>query len=53
MRQRVADELTTTFVSRYTAEISLTDALKPDMLAAYARRATGEKYLINPSLDRS
>ncbi|WP_375381478.1 zinc-binding dehydrogenase [uncultured Sphingomonas sp.] len=52
MRQRVADELTTTFASRYTAEISLTDALKPEVLAAYARRATGEKYLINPTLDQ-
>ncbi|MGI4730292.1 MAG: zinc-binding dehydrogenase [Janthinobacterium lividum] len=52
MRKRVADELTTTFASRYTAEISLADALRPEMLAAYARRATGAKYLINPSLDR-
>jgi NADPH2:quinone reductase len=50
LRERVARELTTTFASRYTAEISLRDALKPEVIAAYARRATGEKYLINPSL---
>jgi len=50
LRERVARELTTTFASRYTAEIGLRDALKPEVIAAYARRATGEKYLINPSL---
>jgi NADPH2:quinone reductase len=50
LRERVARELTTTFASHYTAEISLRDALKPEVVAAYARRATGEKYLINPSL---
>lgn len=50
LRQRVLSELTTTFASRYTAEISLRDALKPENLRAYARRATGEKYCINPSI---
>jgi NADPH:quinone reductase-like Zn-dependent oxidoreductase len=49
LRQRVVAELKTTFASHYTAEISLTEALQPDILAAYSRRATGEKYLINPS----
>lgn len=49
MRARIGAELTTTFASRYSAEISLRDALKPDVIAAYARRATGEKYLINPT----
>ncbi|MGC6498722.1 MAG: zinc-binding dehydrogenase [Henriciella sp.] len=48
LRQRVLDELTTTFASHYTAEISLSDVLDLDILAAYNRRATGEKYLINP-----
>ena len=50
MRQRVMDELKTTFVSHYTKTISLNDALKPEILADYERKATGEKYLINPSL---
>ncbi len=49
LRRRVAAELKTTFASHYTAEISLAEALRPDILAAYARRATGEKYLINPA----
>jgi len=50
MRQRVVDELTTTFASHYSATISLADALKPEIVAAYQRKTTGEKYLIDPSL---
>jgi NADPH:quinone reductase-like Zn-dependent oxidoreductase len=49
MRARVAAELTTTFASRYTASISLREALDPAIVAAYARKATGEKYLIDPN----
>jgi NADPH2:quinone reductase len=52
LRNRVADELTTTFASSYTAEISLAEALHPDIIAAYYRRSTGDKYLINPAKDR-
>jgi NADPH:quinone reductase len=48
---RVRGELKTTFASDYTAEISLAEALRPDVIAAYSRRATGAKYLINPSRD--
>jgi NADPH:quinone reductase-like Zn-dependent oxidoreductase len=48
LRDRVVAELKTTFASHYTAEISLADALDPVVLQAYARRATGEKYLIAP-----
>ena len=50
LRQRVADELKTTFASHYTQVISLADVLKPQMIAGYNKRATGEKYLINPNL---
>jgi NADPH:quinone reductase-like Zn-dependent oxidoreductase len=50
LRQRVIDELKTTFASHYTATISLADALKPEIVRAYQRKATGEKYLIDPSL---
>jgi NADPH:quinone reductase-like Zn-dependent oxidoreductase len=50
LRERVAAELTTTFASHYTQEVSLTQALDLAHIAAYNRRATGEKYLINPSL---
>lgn len=49
LRQRVLDELTTTFASHYTRTISLTEALDPEILRAYERKATGEKYLIDPT----
>jgi len=48
MRQRVADELTTTFKSHYSHEISLIDALSPGTIANYNAKRTGEKYLIRP-----
>ena len=48
LRQRVADELGTTFASHYAGEMSLAEALDPAMVTLYARRATGHKYLINP-----
>jgi NADPH2:quinone reductase len=51
LRKRVADELKTTFASHYTAEISLAEALQPEVIAAYNRKTTGEKYLINPAKD--
>jgi len=50
LRQRVADELKTTFASHYTREISLSEMLQPDILAAYNKKATGEKYLVRPQL---
>jgi NADPH:quinone reductase-like Zn-dependent oxidoreductase len=49
LRQRVADELKTTFASHYAKEISLAEALDPANIAVYAKRSTGEKYLINPN----
>jgi hypothetical protein len=49
LRQRVADEITTTFASRYTSTIGLDDALDPEHIRAYSRKATGAKYLIDPS----
>lgn len=52
LRERIVAELKTTFASHYTAEISLTEALQPDVIKAYHRRATGEKYLINPNKGR-
>ncbi|MYA02328.1 MAG: NADH oxidase [Chloroflexi bacterium] len=51
LRQRVADEVTTTFKSEYAKEISLAEALDLDNIAVYNKRATGEKYLINPNKD--
>lgn len=49
LRERVAREITTTFASHYSHEVSLAEALRPEALAAYGRQATGEKYLIVPS----
>ena len=49
LRDRVAAELKTTFASHYTKVISIAEALKPEVITAYNRRATGEKYLINPN----
>ena len=51
LQGRVMAELKTTFASRYTRTISLSQALERDVFWAYLRRATGEKYLIDPSLD--
>jgi len=48
LQARVAAELNTTFASHYTREVSLAEALHLHEIAAYGRRATGEKYLINP-----
>lgn len=49
LRRRVAAEVKTTFASHYTAEVSLREALNLETLKAYARMATGEKYLIRPN----
>jgi NADPH:quinone reductase-like Zn-dependent oxidoreductase len=49
LRERVASELKTTFASHYTKVVSLQEALQPSHLAVYGKRATGEKYLINPN----
>ncbi|MGT2459861.1 zinc-binding dehydrogenase [Cupriavidus basilensis] len=49
LKQRVVAELKTTFASHYSKEISLAEVLDLDVIAAYNRRATGEKYLINPN----
>lgn len=48
LRQRVADEIKTTFASSYTKEVSLPDMLTLDSVLSYGRQATGEKYLVTP-----
>jgi NADPH:quinone reductase-like Zn-dependent oxidoreductase len=50
LRARVVAELRTTFASHYTRVISLSDVLDPSVIVGYSKRATGEKYLIDPSL---
>jgi len=49
LRQRVAAELKTTFASHYTKVVSLQEVLQLDNIAVYSKRATGEKFLINPN----
>jgi NADPH:quinone reductase-like Zn-dependent oxidoreductase len=51
LRDRVAQEITTTFASAYTSEISLAEALDPEVIRHYHRKATGEKYLLRPYSD--
>jgi NADPH:quinone reductase-like Zn-dependent oxidoreductase len=48
LRTRVADEITTTFASHYSNEVSLADALSVEAMRAYNEKATGKKYLIRP-----
>ena len=49
LRERVVDELKTTFASHYTRVVSLQEALDLANIAIYGKRATGEKFLINPN----
>jgi NADPH:quinone reductase-like Zn-dependent oxidoreductase len=53
LRARVAREIKTIFASRYTAEISLAQAVSPDVIRAYAKHATGEKYLVVPNAPKA
>ncbi|WP_374544212.1 zinc-binding dehydrogenase [Sphingorhabdus sp.] len=48
MRARVAAELTTTFKSHYSHEVSLEQAVDVATIQAYNAKKTGEKYLIRP-----
>ena len=49
LRERVAAELKTTFASHYSRTITLTEALRPEVIAVYNKRSTGEKFLITPN----
>ena len=48
LRERVASEITTTFASTYTREVSLREMLQLEHIAVYGKQATGEKYLVTP-----
>ncbi|MFZ9407199.1 MAG: zinc-binding dehydrogenase [Burkholderiaceae bacterium] len=50
LRERVAREIRTTFASNYSRELSLSQVLQADEIRGYARKGTGAKVLINPSL---
>ena len=49
LRQRVVNELKTTFASHYTQVVSLQETLQLSNIAVYNKRSTGEKFLINQS----
>jgi NADPH2:quinone reductase len=49
LRQKVAAEIKTTFASKYTREVSLTETLSMEAIKVYGMQATGEKFLINPN----
>ena len=49
LRERVVAEMTTTFASHYTDQVSLAGALSLDAIKTYSRQATGQKFLIRPS----
>jgi NADPH:quinone reductase len=49
LRERVANEIKTTFASHYDKEVSLAEALEPQEIAVYGKQATGGKYLIKPN----
>ncbi|WP_186172862.1 zinc-binding dehydrogenase [Burkholderia gladioli] len=51
MRERIVAELDTTFASRYGERITLAQLVEPETIRRYARRATGEKFLVAPNLD--
>lgn len=51
LQARVISELKTTFASHYTAGLSLAKVLDPDTIRAFSRKATGEKYLIEPQVE--
>ena len=53
LRARAAAELTTTFVSTFSADTGLADMLSLDTIRRYTRRATGTKYLVLPQQDRT
>lgn len=49
LRDRILLEMRTTFASNYAATIGLFDLLNPQTLAAIAKMATGQKYLLDPT----
>lgn len=48
MRQRVLDNLTTTFASSYKRRVNLEEMLTRDAVTDYRAMKTGEKYLVMP-----
>lgn len=50
LKERIVRELSTTFASSYKATLSLSDVINPEYVKQYAKKSTGAKFLVNPSL---
>ncbi|WP_242443531.1 NADH oxidase [Sphingobium sp. LB126] len=50
LKDRIVRELSTTFASSYKGTLSLSDVVNPEFAKEYARKSTGSKFLVNPSL---
>jgi NADPH2:quinone reductase len=50
LKRRIADEIKTSFASHYGKTLSLGELLTPTTIQAMVQRATGQKYLLDPSL---
>ncbi len=48
-RKKIADEINTTFKTEYGEQISLQDAISPDIARSYNEKRTGRKYLVLPN----
>ena len=45
---QVVEEITTTFASHYTQEVSFEEMLQPESIQSYGKQATGTKFLVTP-----
>lgn len=50
LKQRIVRDLTTVFAAQYARTVSLSEMIAPQTIAACARRSTGAKHLVDPSL---
>lgn len=50
LKDRIVRELSTTFASSYKGTLSLSDVVNPEFAKEYAKKSTGSKFLVNPSL---
>jgi len=50
MQKRVADEIHTTFKSRFHKSITLDEICQPDHILEYVKAGSGKKYLVKPQM---
>lgn len=49
LHKKVADEITSTFASTFSQELTLEQVMDPAMVMQYNAKKTGEKYLVTPA----